>query len=105
VTLNIASNAVKGNETQIPTEFGITSIYPNPFNATTIITFALPVATPVSLALYDLSGRQVRTLVEGNRLAGVHRTTLNASELPSGLYFVRLETSDRVFTQKVMLIR
>jgi hypothetical protein len=105
VTLSIVSNAVKGDKTHIPTEFGITSLYPNPFNATTTISYSLPVASPVSLALYDLSGREVRTLKEGNQQAGVHPTIMTAADLPSGLYFVRLKASDRVFTQKITLIR
>ena len=105
VTLNIASNAVKGDETQIPTEFGITSVYPNPFNSTTTVTYGLPVTSSVSLRLYDLSGREVRTLVEGNLQAGVHQTILNASDLPSGLYFVKLEASGRTNVSKVVLVR
>jgi serine protease AprX len=80
-------------------------VQPNPFNSTTTITYGLDKSAPTRLALYDLSGRQVRTLVEGNEPAGVHRTILSAANLPSGLYFVRLEASNQVFTQKVMLIR
>jgi hypothetical protein len=45
------------------------------------------------------------TLIEGNRLAGFHRAVLNATDMPSGLYFVRLEAAENVATRKVMLIR
>jgi hypothetical protein len=90
---------------EVPCVFAIQSVQPNPFNSTTTITYGLDKSAPTRLALYDLSGRQVRTLVEGNEPAGVHRTILSAANLPSGLYFVRLEASNQVFTQKVMLIR
>ena len=89
----------------IPAKFNLASAYPNPFNSMTTVTYSLPVASRVSLNVYDLSGRIVTTLDEGQKQAGVHRTTLNASNLPTGLYFVQLKASDQIFTQKVMLIR
>ena len=88
-----------------PSSFILYPAYPNPFNSTTTIRYGLGKPTPTRLALYDLSGREVRTLFEGYRQAGIHVATLTANDLASGLYFVRLEASDQVFTQKVMLIR
>jgi len=101
----VEPGAVSENKSDLPTEFYISGIHPNPFNSTTSITYCLPVVAPVSLALYDLSGREVRMLVEGNRQPGVHRTILNASDLPSGLYFVRLEAAEFTATRKIMLVR
>ena len=92
-------------ESTIPTEFYLSQAYPNPFNSTTRITYGLPVTSNVSLKLYDLSGRLIQTLVEGEKQAGIQTTILNAAELPSGLYFVRLSASGHVFTRKVMLVR
>ncbi len=89
----------------IPTEFYLSQAYPNPFNSSTLITYGLPVTSNVSLALYDLSGRLIQTLAEGNQQAGIHTTVLTADNLPSGLYFVRLDAARQVFTRKVMLIR
>jgi len=86
-------------------QFGIVSVYPNPFNTTAIIRFGLPYPGNVSLQVYNLAGQQVTTLYKGHMQAGMHSKTLTASDLPSGLYFVRLKASDQVFTQKVMLIR
>jgi len=57
------------------------------------------------MALYDLSGKEVRRLFEGYRCAGFHFVNMKAGDLSSGLYFVRLQAFDQVFTQKVMLIR
>ncbi len=89
----------------IPEEFYLSPTYPNPFNASTILTYGLPVKTHVSLQLFDINGREVGTLVEGKKQAGVHRTILNAVNMPSGLYFVHLSASGHMFTRKVMLIR
>ena len=88
-----------------PTSFILHAAYPNPFNATTTIEYALPFASQVSLNLYNLSGQRIETLVNGRLQAGVHRTMLNAANLSSGLYFVRLEASEQVLTRKVMLIK
>ena len=88
-----------------PSAFILHPAYPNPFNSTTTITYGLPVASSISLILYDLSGRLIQILVDEEKQAGVQTTILNAAELPSGLYFVRLSASGHVFTRKVMLVR
>jgi len=89
----------------VTADFEIVSIHPNPFNATTTITYDLPFATRVSLEVFNLSGRRVEMLFEGYRQPGIYTRTLTATDLPSGLYFVRLEASERALTQKVMLIK
>ena len=90
---------------EVPVDFGIISACPNPFNVSTTITYGLPFASRVSLVVFDLSGRRIAMLLEGHKQPGIHTTTLTVTNLPSGLYFVRLETSEKVFTQKVILIR
>ena len=92
-------------EVNIPLSFAISGVFPNPFNSTTTITYGLDKSVPTRLMLYDLTGREVVTLVEGNMQTGYHTTILEASDLPSGLYFVRLESVSEVATQKIMLIR
>jgi len=89
----------------IPESLALFTAYPNPFNSTTTIRYELGKPAPTRLALYDLSGKEVRTLFDGYRQAGFHSVNLNANDLPTGLYFVHLKASDRVFTQKIMLIR
>jgi len=88
-----------------PEKFIFQPAYPNPFNSTTTISYGLPHPGNVSLRLYNPLGQQVSTLFEGNRQAGIYSTNLTGSDLASGLYFVRLEASGQVFTQKVMLVR
>ncbi len=91
---------------RVPVEFGIVSAFPNPFNATTTITYGLPFASQVSLQLYDITGRNIKTLFEGHKQPGIYTTILTADNLPSGLYFVRLEGSGEVArTVKMTLIR
>ena len=89
----------------IPVEFGIHTAYPNPFNSTTKITYGLPVASEVSLNLYNLSGRKIRTLFNDPLKAGVHSITLNASDLPSGLYIARMQAQDFSDIKKLILVR
>ncbi|MCF7811703.1 carboxypeptidase regulatory-like domain-containing protein, partial [bacterium] len=72
----------------LPVEFGIVSAYPNPFNSTTMITYSLPEAALVSLKLYDISGREVASIVNEYRKAGLHETIICGENLSSGLYFL-----------------
>ncbi len=88
-----------------PTNFVLHPPFPNPFNSTTTIEFALPFASQVILSLYNLSGQRVETLVSGRHHAGLHRVTLNAYNTPSGLYFVKLESSGQLLTRKIMLVK
>ncbi|NQU05639.1 MAG: T9SS type A sorting domain-containing protein [Calditrichaeota bacterium] len=59
----------------------------------------------ISLKVYNSNGQLMSTMSDSYKQAGIHITTPTATNTPSGLYFVRLEASDQVFTQKVMLIR
>jgi hypothetical protein len=76
-------------------EFGLSQNYPNPFDRSTLIAFSLPERSRISLVVYDLVGREVRTLVDGEWEAGRHSATLarvssNGSTLGAGVYFVRM---------------
>ncbi len=88
-----------------PSTFIIYPTYPNPFNSTTTISYGLPYQSDVSLRLYNTLGQRVSTLYQVEKSAGVHQAVLNSDNLPSGLYFVHLEASERTITKKVMLIR
>jgi hypothetical protein len=90
---------------EIPTTYGIASIYPNPFNAAAQVKFGLPEAGEVKLTVYDLSGRRVVELVRGEMGAGLHSAAFNATDLSAGLYIVRLEAAGKVSRQKLTLIK
>ncbi len=85
--------------------------YPNPFNPSTTIRYTLPEAARVSLAVYDVGGRLVRTLVRGaNKPAGVFEGTWNGTDdagkvVASGVYFYRLTAGDQTITRKAVLLK
>lgn len=80
--------------------------YPNPFNPTTTIKYALPKASKIKLEVFNVLGQKVATLVNARKAAGYHQVTFNGRELPSGVYYYRLET-DKEFrkTRKSLLIK
>lgn len=80
-------------------------VAPNPFNPRAVVHFALTRRAEVTVAVYDLRGRRVASLVEGILAAGEHQVGLTANDLPSGTYFVRLDTGAAVVTSKVLLVR
>lgn len=79
--------------------------YPNPFNPTTNIAFQLEEASHVELAVFDLLGRRVMTVVDGAYNAGAHEVRLDATHLPSGMYLYRIKTPNGVQTRRMSLLR
>ncbi|MDP8237736.1 MAG: carboxypeptidase regulatory-like domain-containing protein [Candidatus Hatepunaea meridiana] len=90
---------------EFPVEYGITAIYPNPFNASTRISYGLPEAVKVDLNVYDLSGRRVMNLLNGLQQAGHHTIQFNGVDLASGVYLLRLETVGHRSEMKITLIK
>ena len=98
------------NEPGIPDEFALRQNYPNPFNPTTTIGFDLSVATEVSLVVYDILGREVTRLVEGQMPAAYHRLTWNGltsdgKPAPTGVYIARLVTPSHTESIKMVLLK
>ena len=89
----------------LPVYYFLEEPYPNPFNPVTHIQYSLPVNTDVELIVYDISGRQVQTLISDFKTAGHHSVNWNASSYPSGMYFVIMVTGEFTQTQKVLLIK
>ncbi len=79
--------------------------YPNPFNPVTNISYSLPERTSVLLRVFDVSGQLVQTLVHGFQEAGVHTASFNGEALPSGMYFLNLQTPSGMETRKIQLIK
>lgn len=106
-SMNISNlTSVKvGNE--IPSQFYLSQNYPNPFNPTTIISYRLSVISKVSLKVYDLLGREVATLVNEEQLPGSYNSqfSISHSQLPSGVYFYRLQAGNFSETKKMILIK
>lgn len=81
------------------------AVQPNPVRGTTTLAFTVPRETQVRLALYDVAGRRVRTLVDGTRSAGRHEVTLDPAGLAPGVYFARLEAAGGIAVARVVRIR
>jgi hypothetical protein len=88
-----------------PSEFELVQNYPNPFNPTTQINYAVPQSGYITLKVYNLLGQQVATLFEGVRSVGNYQITFNASNLPSGVYFTRLQAGSVSITKKMLLMK
>ncbi|MDP6168439.1 MAG: T9SS type A sorting domain-containing protein, partial [Candidatus Marinimicrobia bacterium] len=79
--------------------------YPNPFNPRTMLSFSIANDANVLLEIYDIKGRIIETLVDGNLQYGDHQYHWDASGHSSGVYFVRLITGNLQKGQKIMLIK
>jgi hypothetical protein len=90
---------------EIPGEFSLSQNYPNPFNPSTNIKFSLPKSSLVKLVVYDITGREVETLVNENLNAGTFNAAWNASKYSSGVYFYKLVTGSFIETKKMILIK
>lgn len=90
---------------ELPSDFRLEQNYPNPFNPTTKIQFDLPLQGYTELAVFDILGRKITTLVDSQLQAGTHTFTWDASRFSSGVYLYRLVTKDGVFTKKMTLIK
>lgn len=90
---------------EIPIGFSLFQNYPNPFNSNTVIYFTLPEAGMVSLSVFDPLGREVATLLNEQRPAGIHKVYFDAGTLPSGVYFYRLKSSGKMAIRKMLLVR
>jgi hypothetical protein len=88
-----------------PSAFALEQNVPNPFNPDTRITFDLPSASRVSLAVYDVEGREVARLADGTIHAGTHTVSFTAEHLASGIYFCRLVADDFVAVNKMILLK
>jgi hypothetical protein len=96
-----------GDETvaYTPVQFALDAAYPNPFNSVTTIPFRLPWSSDVALTVFDLTGRQIRLLASGVRSDGYQEIPFDATGLPTGIYFYRLEAGDFVETKSLVLLR
>jgi photosystem II stability/assembly factor-like uncharacterized protein len=93
------------SQSAIPGDFVLHQNFPNPFNPTTVISYRLPANTFMTLKVYDLLGREVGTLISKHEIAGFHKVIFNAGNLPSGVYFYRIEAGNYVDTKKFILLK
>ncbi|MBK6539621.1 MAG: T9SS type A sorting domain-containing protein [Ignavibacteria bacterium] len=91
--------------TNIPAEYALAQNYPNPFNPETKINYELPIANYVTLKVYDMTGKEIMTLVNENQNAGRYTATFNGSNLASGMYFYKITAGEFTFVRKMVLIK
>ncbi|MFZ1462391.1 MAG: agmatine deiminase family protein, partial [Ignavibacteria bacterium] len=96
--------AVQNSEIEL-NSFNLKQNYPNPFNPTTNLEFVIPDLGFVSLKVYDLSGKEVAVLVNEKLSPGRYKTEFKANNLPSGVYFVKMESGDFRDVKRMVLIK
>ena len=99
------STGIAEYDTRMPTEYTLAQNYPNPFNPETHIIYGLPGSSEVRLVVYDMNGRQIRTLFAGKQSAGYHTVTWWADDCPSGMYLIRMTAGGTVKNRKCILMK
>ena len=107
VNVNIVSEQATSNEDTnlTPDNFAIHQNFPNPFNAETTLEFDVPYTSHVNLSVYDLSGREIDTLVDKNLSLGTHHLNWSVEDLPSGVYFIRMETEEGTYHTRATVLK
>lgn len=89
----------------IPTQFALYENYPNPFNPSTTVQYALPREAHVRITVFNVLGQRVALLVDQQQIAGVHEVVFHAKDLPSGVYFYEMEAGVYRKSQKMTLLK
>ncbi len=93
------------SEAELPKEFSLSQNYPNPFNPATSIRYALPKAVHVTLKVFDILGREVKTLVNEDQEAGYRTVNFDASSFVSGVYFYKIEAETFIDVKKMVVVK
>jgi hypothetical protein len=96
---------IQNISTEIPSAYSLSQNYPNPFNPETNIKFAIPKNGFVNIAIFDMLGKELETLVNEQLAPGTYETNWNASNYPSGVYFYKLSAGDISETKKMLLLK
>jgi hypothetical protein len=96
---------VNGEYNTVPGQYTLSQNYPNPFNPSTVIGFNIPVASYVSLKVYDILGREVAELIDEHKPAGIYKVDFHAANLPSGVYLYIIKSGDFVQSKKMLMIK
>ncbi|MBI3195789.1 MAG: T9SS type A sorting domain-containing protein, partial [Ignavibacteriae bacterium] len=96
---------IENTDASLPATFALHQNYPNPFNPSTVISYQLSVKSDVTLKVYNLIGVEVATLVDGVQDAGYKSVSWDASNVTSGVYFYRLQSSSFIETRSLILMK
>lgn len=92
-------------KSQIPNKYALEQNYPNPFNPVTIINYQLPVDSWVTIKVFNILGQEVTTLVNEEQSAGYKSVKFDGTNLPSGVYFYKIQAGGYVFNKKLLLLK
>jgi hypothetical protein len=98
-------SGIENKPKKIPLSFVLNQNYPNPFNPSTTIQYAIPNPEHVILKVYNVLGKEVATLVNGNKSAGEYNISFNGSNFASGIYFYRITAGSFTDTKKLILLK
>ncbi|MBI5059012.1 T9SS type A sorting domain-containing protein [candidate division KSB1 bacterium] len=104
-TVVVEAAAAGDVRAELPAATELSQNFPNPFNANTEIVFSLQQSTPVKLAVYNVLGESVRSLIDGELSAGTHRLNFDASGLSTGIYYYALATPTTTLTRKMLFMK
>lgn len=93
------------SNSSVPQDFTLENNFPNPFNPSTVIQYAIPIASNVKLEVFNITGEKVATLVDGFKNEGTYKESFNAASLPSGMYLYRINAGSFVETKKMILMK
>ena len=99
------ATSIRQLSTEIPSGYSLNQNYPNPFNPVTNLEFGIPNLGFVSLKIYDLLGKEIKTLVNEKLSPGKYKVEIDGSGLPSGVYFYKLNAGDFTDTKSMMLVK
>ena len=106
VTVNVVEpTEISQNADKSTSYFSLSQCRPNPFNASTTISYSLREFSTVSIEIYDIVGRKVETIIEGEKPAGEHQLIWNSNNQPSGVYLYCIQADDYTETKKMVLLR
>ncbi len=96
---------IEDHQPKVGYQFELSPNYPNPFNPVTEISYQLENSGAVTLTVYNVLGQKIQTLVNTRQKAGEHSVSFNGAQLPSGVYFTRLQSGSNVAVQKMILMK
>ena len=99
------ATSVNGRPSPMPGQYALYQNFPNPFNPNTVVRYQIPVNSRVTLKVYDVLGREIVTLVDGEQSAGTHSVFFNAANVASGIYFYRLQAGTYSETKKFTVLK
>jgi hypothetical protein len=92
-------------ENEFPEDFNLGTIYPNPFNPSTNISYSVPDYSHISISVYDIQGKEIEKIVNESKESGNYNITWSPNSLPSGVYFVKMNSLEGIQVKKILLLK